>query len=112
MRRLPMLVLAFGLLGPGAASVAADQPTSFDLTIKDHRFEPAELHVPANKRIELTVKNSDPTPEEFESPALKAEKIIPGGSSAIVRLRAMKPGRYAFFGEYHEDTAKGTIVAE
>ncbi len=112
MRSTAVLVLACGLLAMGAVSGAADQPTSFDLTIKDHRFEPAELHVPANKRIELTVKNADPTPEEFESHALKVEKIIAGGSSAIVRLRAMEPGRYEFVGEYHEDTAKGTIVAE
>ena len=34
--------------------------------------------VPANKRIQLTVVNDDPTPEEFESKEMKVEKVIPG----------------------------------
>src|SRR5665647_2345769 len=37
------------------------------LVIKGHRFEPAELKVPAGQRVKLTVHNQDPTPEEFES---------------------------------------------
>ena len=37
------------------------------ITIKNHRFTPSEVKVPANKRIQVTVVNDDPTPEEFES---------------------------------------------
>ena len=82
------------------------------LTIKDHKFEPAELRVPANKAVIITVKNLDPTAEEFESKALKIEKVIAGKSEGTVRLRALKPGRYEFVGEFHENTAKGVIVVE
>lgn len=95
-------------LAPAGAQAADD----FTLTIKDHKFTPSELKVPANKRVAITVINSDATPEEFESNALKVEKVIPGGSKATVRIGPLKPGRYDFVGEFHEDTAKGVIVAE
>jgi hypothetical protein len=29
-----------------------------------------------------------------------------------VRIGPLKPGRYPFFGEFHEATAKGTVIAE
>jgi hypothetical protein len=92
-----------------APAVRADDLT---LTIKNHKFTPAEIKVPANKRVQLTVVNDDATPEEFESHELKVEKIIPGKTKAVVRIGPLKPGRYPFFGEFHEDTAKGTLIAE
>jgi len=92
-----------------AAIVRADDLT---LTIKNHRFAPTEIKVPANKRVQITVVNDDATPEEFESKALKVEKIIPGKSKSVVRIGPLKPGRYPFAGEYHEDTAKGAVIAE
>ena len=82
------------------------------ITIKNHRFTPSEVKVPANKRIQVTVVNDDPTPEEFESHELKFEKVIPGKSKGIVRFGPLTKGRYPFFGEYHEDTAKGAVVVE
>jgi plastocyanin domain-containing protein len=82
------------------------------ITIKDHRFTPAEIKVPANKRVQLTVVNDDPTPEEFESHPMKVEKVIPGKSKAVVRIGPLKPGKYPFVGEFHEATAKGTVIAE
>jgi plastocyanin len=82
------------------------------LSIKEHRFIPAEVKVPANTKVKLIVANEDATPEEFESHALNREKVIPGRSSATIYVGPLKPGRYAFFGEFHEATAKGTLVAE
>lgn len=83
------------------------------ITIKDHKFEPAELKVPAKKRITLTVINNDATPEEFESKKLKVEKVIPGKSKGVVRFGPLEPGRYEFIGEFHEDSgAKGVVIAE
>ena len=102
-------IAAAGLTIAPAAVRAADD---FTLTIKDHKFSPAELKVPANKRVTITVVNADATPEEFESHELKVEKIIPGSSKATVRIGPLKPGRYGFFGEFHEDTAKGVVIAE
>jgi hypothetical protein len=82
------------------------------LTIKDHKFTPSEVKVPANKRVTLTVINDDATPEEFDSHALKVEKVVAGKSKGIVRIGPLKPGRYPFIGEYHESTAKGVVIAE
>ena len=82
------------------------------LVIKNHRFEPAEIKVPAGQRIKLLVHNQDPTPEEFESHSLNREKLIPGGAKATLYIGPLKPGRYAFFGEFNEATAKGTVVVE
>jgi hypothetical protein len=88
----------------------ADDLIKIDLTIKDHRFVPAEIHLPTGKAALLTIKNDDPTPEEFESAALKAEKVVPGAFTVTIRLRPLGPGRFPFIGEYHPDTAQGTVV--
>ncbi len=90
----------------------AEDAQIFNLTIKDHKFDPAELHVPAGKPIIIVVKNTDATAEEFESSALKVEKIIPGGQQGTIRLRPLAVGSYSFVGEFHEDSAKGTLIVE
>jgi plastocyanin len=106
-----VLVLAAVVAAPVGA-VSALEIESAGITIKDHVFNPKELHVPAGKRILLKVDNQDPTPEEFESHELKVEKVIPGGSTGTVRFGPLEPGRYPFFGEFHESTAQGVVVAE
>ncbi len=80
--------------------------------LHDHKFDPAEIHVPAGQRIELTVQNDDATPDEFDSHDLKVEKVIAGGTSGVVRFGPLRPGRYRFEGEYHEETAQGVVIAE
>jgi plastocyanin len=104
------------LLAACAVSVflapAIAQADDFTVTIKDHKFTPSELKVSAGKRHSITVVNSDATPEEFESHALKIEKVVVGNSKGVVRIGPLKAGKYTFVGEYHEDTAKGVIIAE
>jgi len=97
------------LLALGAAPARADD---YVLTIKDHKFTPAEIKVPANQRVVITVVNEDATAEEFDSSALKVEKVVAGKSKGVVRIGPLKPGRYPFVGEYHEATAKGVVIAE
>lgn len=104
-----LAVMCVSLLVAGVAQ--AEVPV-IDVTIKDHRFTPDEIKVPANQKIKLNVKNEDATPEEFESHDLKREKIIKGNSSAIISLEPLKAGTYKFFGEFNEETAKGRIIAE
>ena len=103
-------LLAFGI--GIALCTASANAQEFSLVIRDHRFEPAEIKIPAGKRVAITVANEDATPEEFESSALKVEKVIAGKSKATVRVGPLKPGRYEFIGEYHAGTAKGVLVAE
>ena len=102
-------ILLSALLLPSLC-LAAD--AELQLSIRNHRFEPAELHVPAGKRIKLTVINRDPTPEEFESYELNREKLIPGNTSGIVYIGPLKPGRYPFFGDFHPKTTTGVVIAE
>lgn len=83
-----------------------------EINITDHKFDPAEVKVPAGKRIKLIVKNNDSTIEEFESEDLKREKIIAPGRSANIILPSLKPGEYKFEGEFHADTAQGVLIVE
>jgi hypothetical protein len=101
-----VVLLIMATLGVFYSGAAAQDSFTATITIRDHRFEPAELHVPAGKRILLTVINADPLSEEFDSTALKVEKVIAGKSQGIVHISPLNPGRYDFTGEYHEDTAK------
>ncbi|HEX4986015.1 MAG TPA: cupredoxin domain-containing protein [Burkholderiales bacterium] len=82
------------------------------IVIKDHRFNPAELQVPSRQKIRLVVENQDPTAEEFESYSLNREKVIPGNAKAVIFVGPLEPGTYEFFGEFHEATAKGRIIAQ
>ncbi len=106
---LSRLILPVLLFIPTAV-LAADVDVT--LTIREHRFEPADVRVPAGKKIRLVVQNLDATPEEFESHELNREKIIPGKGQAIVHIGPLKPGRYPFVGEFNEKTARGTVIAE
>ena len=91
--------------------VWADDPATFRLTIKDHTFEPAELTVPAGKRLLLIVRNGDDTPAEFESRELGAEKVISAGREATIRIGPLAAGRYPFNDEFHQDQAHGVLIA-
>jgi hypothetical protein len=86
----------------------------YTLTIKNHRFEPKEIKLPANQKVKLKVVNEDPTPAEFESKPLGREKMIAGKSSVVINLGPLKSGRYPFVEEFHETEAgaQGTIVVE
>ena len=106
------ILVVIGIVGVVVAGSAVARADDYVLTIKDHRFSPAEIKVPANQRVSIKVINDDATPEEFESSALKVEKVVAGKSSGVVRIGPLKPGRYPFIGEYNEATAKGTVIAE
>lgn len=111
LRYLPSIAAVVACLALMEGPAHAADPEVL-LVIKDHRFEPAELKVPSGQRIKLVVHNQDGTPEEFESHPLNREKLIPGGVKATIYIGPLKAGRYEFFGEYHEATAKGVLVAE
>jgi plastocyanin len=104
--------MLLGLAALVTLAPAAAHAQEYVLTIKDHKFTPEELKVPANKRVIITVVNDDATAEEFESSVLKVEKVIAGNSRGTVRIGPLAPGRYPFIGEFHEATAKGVVIAE
>lgn len=103
---------ALGLALIAGAARADVQPPPIQLTIKDHKFSPPEIHLPAGKAVFLEITNADSEPEEFEMRQLAIEKVIPAGGTGRVRLRPLGPGRYGFVGEFHEATAQGAVIAE
>jgi len=103
-------VLALGLLVLRVA--LAEEPVRVTLTLKDHKFSPAEPTAPAGKPIVLEIVNQDQTPAEFESKPFRVEKVVVGGSTVTVNLRPLKPGRYRFFDDYHEATTEGFLVVQ
>ena len=103
---LPLLLLA-GLL---AAPASAQTPVNLTVTVKDHKFQPAELAAPANVPIMLRVKNLDAKPMEFESVSLRVEKVVTPNSEGIIRIRPLAPGRYTFFDDFNPDTTGVLVV--
>jgi Cupredoxin-like domain len=106
--RSPVFML--GLVALFGAPALADGPIA--VTLKDHKFAPAVIHVKAGVPAVVALTNNDETAEEFDSTALKVEKVVAGHSSGNVRLRPLAPGKYPFMGEYHSDTAQGVVIAE
>jgi hypothetical protein len=94
------------------AATPALADTTIAVTLKDHKFSPSVIKVKANEPSMIILSNEDDTADEFDSTALKVEKVVPGHAKGNVRIRALAPGKYPFMGEYHAATAQGVVVAE
>jgi plastocyanin len=106
------LGLALALAGATSTAALADEETHIHISLKDHHFDPATPTVAAGKPVMIEVSNLDPTPAEFESKSLRVEKVVAGGGTITVRVRALPAGRYRFFDDYHEATTVGFLVAK
>lgn len=109
----PRLLLALacaGALVAGTQATTARAAEPVQLTLKDHQFSPATVSVPGNERFRIEITNQDAEPAEFESADLRAEKIVVPGGKIGVFAGPLKAGTYAFFDDYHPDTAKGTLT--
>ncbi len=107
MQFIVALIALCALFSPAFAEVP-----EYTIVIKNHKFEPATLEIPADTKVKLIVDNQDPTPEEFESHDFKREKVIKGNAKATINVGPLKAGEYKFFGEFHEATAQGTLIAQ
>jgi hypothetical protein len=99
------------LLSLAAGPAFAADP-EFTILLKEHRFAPTEVKVPAGVKVKLVIDNQDSTPEEFDSFPLNREKIVFANSKGIVFIGPLKPGRYEFIGEFNQKSAKGVVIAE
>jgi hypothetical protein len=90
----------------------ADDLATYSITLKNHRFTPTEIRVPAGKPFFVIVTNQDDTADEFEMTNPAIEKVIPPGDQGKVRMRPLGPGRFPFFGDFRRETAQGVIVSE
>ncbi len=109
MRLIAPLLLAFLVSAP---SMAVEEAPTYTLVLKNHRYAPDMLKIPADTRVKVDVVNQDATPEEFESNDFPVEKIVLGNSRISVNVGPLKAGRYAFYGDFHQSTARGTLVVE
>jgi hypothetical protein len=82
------------------------------ITIKDHQFSPSQPHAPANQPFTIVVKNLDSTASEFESKTMRVEKVVAPGGTISMQIRALNPGRYHFFDDFHQDTTEGDLIVE
>lgn len=110
-RRSLFAAAVFVVLAPAVPGWAKD-PVTRELVISNHRFEPAEIEVPASQPVVIHLRNLDNSAEEFDSSALKVEKVVGGHGEGTVHIRPLAPGRYEFMGEYHPDTARGAVLAK
>jgi len=110
-RKIAKVAFAVSVLVAAGFPASAQQPASVSISVKNHRFQPAEIHAPAKVPIELRVKNLDPTPMEFESVSLRVEKVVPANSEGIIRLRPLAAGRYNFFDDFNQQTT-GVLVVQ
>ncbi len=113
MTRSLLLVGALALVSAlvpatGRAETRPEHP----VVIENNRFEPTEIHVKADQPFTLVITNKDKGAEEFESRSLRLEKVIPGGKTVRLRMPALKAGTYDFYGDYHQKTANGRLIAE
>jgi plastocyanin len=102
------LLLASAAMAPRVAD--AEDTVTLSITLKDHKFDPGELHAPPGTPIDIKVKNLNDIVSEFESDDLHFEKIVPAGSEAAVHVRPQQPGRYKFFDDFHRDTQGYLVV--
>ena len=82
------------------------------IKIKNHRFEPDVINVPANTKFKITIENLDNTIEEFESDDLKKEKLVGANKKITLKIQALKAGEYKFYGDFHQKTAQGKIIVK
>jgi high-affinity iron transporter len=108
-RTLAAAVVTTALIAGAPAARADDLPT---LVFRNHRFEPSRIEVPAHQKFKLQVKNADDTADEFESADLNREKLVTAGQTVTIFLGPLDPGEYKFFGDFHQDTARGVLVAK
>ena len=106
---VPVLFVSLTL---GFSAFADDEMPLFKMTLKNHKFQPSQFKVPAEKKFRVEIKNEDNTSEEFESSTMNIEKVAGPKKTLKLILGPLKAGKYPFFGDFNKDTASGAIEAE
>lgn len=105
-------MLRTALIALMLTAAASAQAEDYVLTLKDHKFDPQTITLPADQKIKLTVKNQQSEPAEFESSDLNREKVVAANSEITVYLGPLDAGTYGFFDDFHRDSTTGTIVVK
>ncbi|HET6378214.1 MAG TPA: cupredoxin domain-containing protein [Methylocella sp.] len=97
----PVQVHASGLEGP-----------VFTIEFNNGKITPLRIEVPANQRFILELRNMGDTPVEFESSELRKEKVLAARTAATLVFRALDPGEYPFFDDFHPGAPQAVLVAK
>jgi hypothetical protein len=95
-----------------ACLARADDLATYEITLKDHHFNPAEIHVPSGKPFFVVVTNASDAPDEFEMLIPALEKTLQPGQQGKVKIKPLGPGRFPFFGESDPDNEQGAFMSE
>ncbi|HEY1773286.1 MAG TPA: cupredoxin domain-containing protein [Gammaproteobacteria bacterium] len=107
---LRRIALATAILGAATLSAQAADNPPVQIDIKAQAFQPAEIQVPADVKVELHVVNDDDLPAEFESYDLGREIVVPAHDQVKVFIGPLKAGRYKFFNDFHQESEGYVVV--
>ena len=94
-RKCGFTIMALALLA-GAPTTRAEETVTVNISLKDHRFQPAEVHAPAGKSIVIVVKISTRRRLSSRAICFVLRKSLP----PAVRSRcefALRPRPLSFF---------------
>lgn len=98
--------------GVNAEAAKAAAPLTFAISIRDGRFKPDRLEVPARTRLRLEISNEGPGPLEFENPEMHVEKVLAAGARSVILLPGLPPGEHSFVDEFNPITGELKILAK
>lgn len=76
----------------------AEDLKSYQFTITKSGISPKQVQVPANKNIQIVVKNDLADGEEFEIIALDMEIGVQAHKTETFQIGPLKPGKYKYSG--------------
>ena len=82
------------------------------ITLKNKKFSPNDLSIPAGHKVKVTVKNQDKFPAEFESSDLNREKLLPARRAVTLYIGPLDIGYYKYCDDFHCDRTKGLITSK
>lgn len=100
---------AISLLTGLVTTASAEDSQEVTLTLQHHQFTPEKISVLPDKKFVIVLENKDNHPEEFESYDLEFEILVLPHKTIRVPIRPLPKGTYAFFGDFHPKTARGTV---
>jgi Cupredoxin-like domain len=107
--RTLFLAAALAVLLPLPAR--ADDAPTVTIMVEHRHFVPADVPVPAGRRVELVIDNRDPTPLEFESTELRREKLVVAHGKASLWVGPLPAGSYGFFDDFGQVQPPGRLIA-
>ena len=103
--------LVLASLGAGAVpAIASTDVPVVVITLKDHRFTPDTMTVPAGQKVRIDITNRDASADDFDSDDLHVDRDLKPHERATFVIGPLKAGRYAFKGELHAATAHGEVI--